>query len=71
LANREELAATHEEGLELRIDGEPVDYGRLPDGRYFIHDYAYDWTEDLFDLAERRLDYEAETAKVRRSARVR
>ncbi|WP_433005681.1 hypothetical protein [Kribbella sp. CA-294648] len=66
LASREELDAVHEEGLELRIDGEPVRYGRMPSGRYFMHDYAYDWTDDLFDLAERRIDYEAEAAKVRR-----
>jgi hypothetical protein len=32
---------------ELLIDGQPVRYGQLPDGSYALHEYAYDWDEDL------------------------
>lgn len=50
---------------ELLIDGRPVAYGRLPDGSYFLHEYAYDWTEDLLDLARRYIDYEKRVIEVR------
>lgn len=42
---------------DLLIDGKPVSYGRLPEGQYFLHDYAYDWHDDLIDLAKKYLDY--------------
>lgn len=42
---------------ELLIDGKPVAYGRLPEGQYFLRDYAYDWHDDLVDLARRYVDY--------------
>ena len=32
---------------ELLIDDQPVRYGQLPDGSYALHEYAYDWDEDL------------------------
>jgi hypothetical protein len=44
---------------ELIIDGKPLRYRQLPDGRYFLDEYAYDWTDDLVDLARRYLDYKA------------
>ena len=44
---------------DLLIDDCPVPYGRLPSGRYFIAEYAYDWREDLVDVARGLLDYES------------
>ena len=41
------------DGPELRIDDVPMRYGRLPDGKYFLDDYAYDWADDLVELARR------------------
>jgi hypothetical protein len=35
---------------ELLIDGQSVRYGQLPDGSYALHEYAYDWDEDLIEL---------------------
>lgn len=52
---------------ELQIDDEQVAYGRLPDGQFFLNDYAYDWTDDLMDLAERRIDYRANADRIRRA----
>jgi hypothetical protein len=52
----------------LLIDDEPVRYGRLPDGSYFLEDYAFDWQADLMDLAERFIDYESELGGARRGA---
>jgi hypothetical protein len=42
---------------ELIIDDEPVPYGRLPDGQYYLHETAYEWSEDLLELARRLVDY--------------
>ena len=41
---------------ELRIDGETMRYGRLPDGKYFLYEYAYDPRDDLQDLAHVFID---------------
>ena len=51
---------------ELLIDGQPVRYGQLPDGSYALHEYAYDWDEDLIDLARRFIDYQDQADAVRR-----
>jgi hypothetical protein len=51
---------------ELVIDDEPIPYGQLPDGRYFLHEYAYDWRDNLMDLARRFIDYRARTDEIRR-----
>lgn len=51
--------------LELLIDGEPVRYGQLPDGQYFLHEYAYDWHESLAEVARRFIDYRHRTDEVR------
>lgn len=45
----------------LRIDGVPVRYGKLTTGKYFLHDYAYDWTDDLVELARRYVAYRKRT----------
>ena len=58
--------AEREEELELLIDDEPVRYGRLPDGQYALHEYAYDWSDDLMDLARRFIDYRSRTDEIRR-----
>ena len=68
---REELRAREaerEEELELLIDDEPVRYGQLPDGRYALEEYAYDWTDNLMDLARRFIDYRERAQEIRREA---
>lgn len=42
---------------ELLIDNLPVVYGRLPDGKFFLRQYAYDWTDNLVELARRFITY--------------
>ncbi len=51
---------------ELLIDDKPIRYGQLPDGLYFLHDYAYDWCDSLMDLARMFVDYRSRTDDVRR-----
>jgi hypothetical protein len=57
-----------EEELELLIDDQPVRYGQLPGGSYALHEYAYDWSDNLIDLAKRFIDYRDRADKVRREA---
>ena len=59
-------AAEGEEKLELLIDDESVRYGQLPDGQYALEEYAYDWTNDLMDLAQRFIDYRDRSDEIRR-----
>ncbi len=54
--------------LELLIDDEPMGYGQLPDGSYALRDYAYDWTDDLMELAKRFIDYRDKAADIQREA---
>jgi hypothetical protein len=73
LRPREGLEAGREEDLELqdlelRIDEQPVRYGQLPDGRYALEEYAFDWQDDLMDLARRFIDYRERTEEIRREA---
>ena len=56
------------EDLELRIDEQPVRFGQLPDGRYALEEYAFDWTDDLMDLAQRFIDYRERAEEIRREA---
>jgi hypothetical protein len=58
-----------QEELELLIDDTPVRYGQLPDGRYFLHEYAYDWRDDLMDLARGFIDYQSGAEEIRRGGR--
>ena len=51
---------------ELLIDDEPIRYGQLPDGRYALHEYAYDWSDNLMDLARRFIDYRSRSDEIRR-----
>ena len=61
-------AAEPEETLELLIDDESVRYGQLPDGQYALEEYAYDWTDDLMDLAQRFIDYRDRVDEIQREA---
>ena len=54
--------------LELLIDEQPVRYGQLPDGRYALEEYAFDWRDDLMDLARRFIDHRERAEEVRREA---
>lgn len=51
---------------ELLIDNVPVRYGQLPNGEYFLHDYAYDWTDDLIELAQRFINHRRHSEEIRR-----
>jgi hypothetical protein len=55
-----------EEELELLIDKQPVRYSQLPDGRYALEEYAYDWHKNLPDLARRFIDYRDKAEQIRR-----
>jgi len=55
-----------EEELELLIDKQPVRYSQLPDGRYALEEYAYDWQKNLPDLARRFIDYREKAEQIRR-----
>lgn len=50
---------------ELLIDDQPVRYGQLPNGQYFLRDYAYDWSDDLIEVARRFIKYRQRVDKVR------
>lgn len=50
---------------ELLIDDQPVRYGQLPNGEYFLHDYAYDWSDNLVEVARRFIKYRQRVDKVR------
>jgi hypothetical protein len=63
--------AEREKDLELRIDDEPIRYGQLPGGMYALHEYAYDWTENLMDLARRFIDYRDRADEIRRGTEAR
>jgi hypothetical protein len=58
-----------EDKLELRIDNALVQYGQLPNGQYFLHDYAYEWSDDLMEVAQRFIDHLDRTEKVRRGSK--
>lgn len=51
---------------ELLIDDVPIRYGQLPDGSYFLHKYAYDWTTNLMELAQRFIDHQSRANKIGR-----
>ena len=70
-AGREEARAREaerEEEPELLIDDEPVRYGQLPDGSYALEEYAFDWRDNLMDLARRFIDYRERAEVIRREA---
>lgn len=52
--------------LELLIDNVPVRYGHMFNGMYFLHEYAFDHTHDLMELARRFIDYRRKVDMIRR-----
>jgi hypothetical protein len=50
---------------ELLVDDVPVRDGQLPNGLYFLHEYAYDWTDNLTELAQRFIDYRRRANMIR------
>lgn len=58
--------SNHKIQPELLIDDTPFEYGQLPDGKYFLQEYAYDWRDDLLDLAKGFIDYKIKTDESRR-----
>lgn len=66
-ALRREHAAEKEQ-LELAIDNQPVKYARMADGSYALHEYLYDWSNNLMDLAKKYIDYREKAEKIRRDA---
>ena len=52
----------------LLIDGEEIEYGQLPSGRYFLKDYAYDQDVNLMELAARWVDYQERARTIQRGA---
>jgi hypothetical protein len=61
--------AEREEERELLIDDQSVRYGQLPDGQYALEEYAFDWTDNLMDLARRFIDYRDRAEEIRREAK--
>lgn len=51
---------------ELLIDNEPVRLGRLPDGSYYLEKYAYDWHDNLDDLARSFIRYRTRSDEILR-----
>ena len=47
----------------LLIDGQPVSYGQLPEGRFALDEYAYDWRDDLTSLARAFIDHRERTRR--------
>jgi len=68
VGDRGAFGVEREPELELLIDNMPVRYGQLPDGSYALHEYAYDWTDNLVDLAKKFIDYRDKAEKIRREA---
>ena len=54
--------------VELLIDGEPVPHGVMADGQYFLDENAYEWGEELPDLARRLIDYRDRADHARRGS---
>lgn len=52
-----ELGASAEAGPTLLIDDIPVPHGQFPDGTFALHESAYEWGDDLVDLARRLIDH--------------
>ena len=56
---------------QLIIDGRRMRLGELPGGLYFLHEYAYDWTDDPVELGRRYVDYRAKVDANRRGRQTR
>lgn len=56
---------------ELLINDTKIDYGKLPDGKYFLHEYANDWSDNLIDLARKFIDYRIKTDEIQQQSKQR
>ena len=51
--------------FELYIDNIRMRYGQMHDGMYFLHEYAFDHTDNLMELAQRFINYRRTADKIR------
>jgi len=65
-----EAELEREPELELIIDDKPIKYGQLPDGSYALQEYAYDWHNNLIDLAKKFVDYQETSEKIKRETNI-
>jgi hypothetical protein len=63
-SNRIELRDRGGAGEELRLNDEPLSYRQLPDGRYFLDGYAYDWVDDPMELPRKLVDHRERAAQL-------
>jgi hypothetical protein len=63
-----EREAERESEIELLIDGKSVPCIRMPDGSYALQEYAYDWRDNMMDLAKKFIDYQDTADEIRRQA---
>jgi len=54
---------------QLLIDGVAMRYGRLPGGLFFLHQYAYDPSNNLKSLAQKFLAYQRRIRATERAPR--
>jgi hypothetical protein len=53
----------------LLVDEEHIAYRQLPGGSYALEQYAYDWQEDLMELARSFIDHRRRVDEARRRER--
>ena len=51
--------------IQLLIDNKLIKYGQMPDGSYFLYDYAYDPSDNLMDLARKFIKHRNKANKIR------
>jgi hypothetical protein len=68
---RERTSAPEREGtdsaetaFDLIIDGAPTEYGQLPDGTFYLEEYAYDPAGSLVEVASKYVDYRDRAERV-------
>lgn len=54
---------------ELLIDNIPMAHRRLRNGQYYLDKYAFDWTDDLMELAKRFIEHRSKVEKIRSKRR--
>ena len=55
----------------LVIDNVPVEYGQLPSGKYFLREYAFDWSDDLIEVAQRFIEHRLRAEKIQEQSSAR
>jgi len=48
----------------LSINNRPIKWDKSPEDSYFLEKYAYDWKDNLEDLAKKFIDYQGDIKKV-------